>query len=93
MRTATSHEPRATSRAGGFSLIEMIVVIAIAGIIAASVAIFMAESAAHFFAIASRFMRRILVDHARARGAVKRGGAELIGAFRRLIENPVMMMV
>lgn len=27
----------------------------------------------HFFAIASRMMRRVLVDHARARGAVKRG--------------------
>jgi RNA polymerase sigma factor (TIGR02999 family) len=29
---------------------------------------------AHFFAIASRLMRRILVDHARARDAGKRGG-------------------
>jgi RNA polymerase sigma-70 factor, ECF subfamily len=29
----------------------------------------------HFFAIASRLMRRILVDHARAQGAAKRGGA------------------
>ena len=29
----------------------------------------------HFFAIASRLMRRILVDHARAHGAAKRGGA------------------
>lgn len=28
----------------------------------------------HFFSIASRIIRRILVDHARARGAVKRGG-------------------
>jgi RNA polymerase sigma factor (TIGR02999 family) len=28
----------------------------------------------HFFALASRAMRQILVDHARARGAVKRGG-------------------
>jgi RNA polymerase sigma factor (TIGR02999 family) len=27
-----------------------------------------------FFAVASRLMRRILVDHARARGAAKRGG-------------------
>lgn len=32
---------------------------------------------AHFFAIASQMMRRILVDHARARMAAKRGG----GAF------------
>jgi RNA polymerase sigma factor (TIGR02999 family) len=28
----------------------------------------------HFFGIAARCMRQILVDHARARGAVKRGG-------------------
>jgi RNA polymerase sigma-70 factor (ECF subfamily) len=31
---------------------------------------------AHFLAVAARVMRRILVDHARARGAQKRGGAE-----------------
>jgi RNA polymerase sigma-70 factor, ECF subfamily len=30
----------------------------------------------HFFAIASRIMRRILVDHARAKVAQKRGGAD-----------------
>lgn len=30
---------------------------------------------AHFFAIASRAMRQVLVDHARRRGARKRGGA------------------
>jgi RNA polymerase sigma factor (TIGR02999 family) len=29
---------------------------------------------AHFFAIAARTMRRLLVDHARERGAAKRGG-------------------
>src|SRR4029450_12473981 len=29
---------------------------------------------AHFFAVAARVMRRILVDHARARHAAKRGG-------------------
>jgi RNA polymerase sigma-70 factor (ECF subfamily) len=29
----------------------------------------------HFFALAAQLMRRILVDHARARGRVKRGGA------------------
>ncbi|TVP78735.1 MAG: sigma-70 family RNA polymerase sigma factor [Gemmatimonadales bacterium] len=29
---------------------------------------------AHFFAVASRVMRNILVDHARARSAAKRGG-------------------
>jgi RNA polymerase sigma-70 factor (ECF subfamily) len=31
---------------------------------------------AHFLAVAARVMRRILVDHARARRAQKRGGAE-----------------
>jgi RNA polymerase sigma factor (TIGR02999 family) len=33
------------------------------------------ESRSHFFAIAARLMRRILVDHARARRSQKRGGA------------------
>lgn len=33
------------------------------------------ESRAHFFAVAAQVMRRILVDHARARQASKRGGA------------------
>jgi RNA polymerase sigma factor (TIGR02999 family) len=32
------------------------------------------ESRNHFFAIAARMMRRILVDHARARRSLKRGG-------------------
>jgi RNA polymerase sigma-70 factor, ECF subfamily len=32
------------------------------------------QDRAHFFAIAASFMRRILVDHARARGYRKRGG-------------------
>ncbi|HVJ80263.1 MAG TPA: ECF-type sigma factor [Planctomycetia bacterium] len=31
------------------------------------------ESRSHFFRVAAEAMRRILVDHARARGAVKRG--------------------
>jgi RNA polymerase sigma factor (TIGR02999 family) len=35
------------------------------------------ESRAHFFGIASRTMRRVLVDYARARRRVKRGGGEL----------------
>lgn len=30
----------------------------------------------HFFSIASRIIRRILIDHARERNALKRGGAE-----------------
>jgi len=33
------------------------------------------HSRAHFFAIASRLMRRILVDYARSRYSAKRGGA------------------
>lgn len=33
------------------------------------------ENQAHFFALASQLMRRILVDHARGRGRAKRGGA------------------
>jgi len=38
---------------------------------------------AHFFAVASQVMRRVLVDHARARAADKRGG----GATRVPIEH------
>jgi len=33
------------------------------------------QDRAHFLAVAARLMRRVLVDHARARGAHKRGGA------------------
>jgi RNA polymerase sigma factor (TIGR02999 family) len=32
---------------------------------------------AHFFAVAARVMRQILVDHARARGRQKRGGGQI----------------
>src|SRR5215208_5564776 len=32
------------------------------------------QNRAHFFAVAAQAMRRILIDHARARGATKRGG-------------------
>lgn len=35
------------------------------------------QGRAHFFAIAARSMRRIIVDHARERGAQKRGGGQL----------------
>ena len=34
------------------------------------------QNRAHFFGIAAQLMRRILVDHARQRQAVKRGGAD-----------------
>ncbi|MET0552837.1 MAG: ECF-type sigma factor [Vicinamibacteria bacterium] len=33
------------------------------------------EDRAHFFGVAARVMRQVLVDHARRRGAVKRGGS------------------
>ena len=33
------------------------------------------DSRGHFFAAAAEAMRRILIDHARAKGAVKRGGS------------------
>jgi RNA polymerase sigma factor (TIGR02999 family) len=36
------------------------------------------SSRAHFFGVAANAMRRILVDHARARNAVKRGGGVVI---------------
>jgi RNA polymerase sigma factor (TIGR02999 family) len=34
------------------------------------------QSRAHFFGVAGKAMRSILVDHARARGAAKRGGGD-----------------
>jgi len=36
------------------------------------------EGRSHFLAIASRTMRRVLVDHARARSRVKRGGPDAV---------------
>ena len=33
------------------------------------------QNRAHFFAVSAQLMRRILVDHARGRGRVKRGGS------------------
>jgi RNA polymerase sigma-70 factor, ECF subfamily len=36
------------------------------------------QSRAHFFAIAAHVMRRVLVDHARAHGAAKRGGGAVV---------------
>jgi RNA polymerase sigma factor (TIGR02999 family) len=41
---------------------------------------------AHFIAFASRAMRRILVDYARARGAARRGGDELRVGWDTVIE-------
>ena len=42
------------------------------------------KNRAHFFAVAARAMRRILIDHAVARKAQKRGGAE---AFVTLLDD------
>lgn len=36
------------------------------------------QNRAHFFAMSARLMRRILVDHARARTAAKRGGGQTV---------------
>jgi RNA polymerase sigma-70 factor (ECF subfamily) len=36
------------------------------------------QNRAHFFAIAAHVMRRILVDHARTRGAAKRDGGQRV---------------
>jgi RNA polymerase sigma factor (TIGR02999 family) len=44
------------------------------------------ESRGHFFAAAAEAMRRILIDRARARGAVKRGGTA-----RRLTLDPTLL--
>ena len=39
------------------------------------------QDRAHFFAMSARLMRRILVDHARARQVVKRGGGATMVVF------------
>ena len=45
------------------------------------------ENRAHFFAIAARMMRRILVDYSRRHGADKRGG----GAVRALVKEALTL--
>jgi len=47
------------------------------------------QNRAHFFAAAARSMRRILVDHARARNAKKRGGGGQGVAY--LLDTTVMV--
>lgn len=42
---------------------------------------------AHFFAIAARLMRRIIVDHARGRGALKRGGSAVFVTLDGIAED------
>jgi RNA polymerase sigma factor (TIGR02999 family) len=46
------------------------------------------ESRAHFFGIAARLMREILVDHARMRGAAKRGANCLTLSFDEAVALP-----
>ena len=46
------------------------------------------QNRAHFFAIASRIMRRILVDAARAKGYRKRGGGGLHVSLDEALEVP-----
>jgi RNA polymerase sigma factor (TIGR02999 family) len=44
------------------------------------------QNRAHFFGIAAQIMRRILVDHARMRGAQKRGSGEVPVVFDEALE-------
>jgi RNA polymerase sigma-70 factor (ECF subfamily) len=46
------------------------------------------ENRAHFFAVASQLMRRILVDHARKHNAAKRGGNNLTLVLDNAVELP-----
>lgn len=47
-----------------------------------------ADNRAHFLAIAARLMREILVDHARSRGAAKRGASCVTLSFDEAIALP-----
>jgi RNA polymerase sigma factor (TIGR02999 family) len=47
------------------------------------------EDRAHFFAVAARMMRRILVDHARRQGADKRGGSSMRTVLDDALAIPV----
>ena len=44
------------------------------------------QNRAHFFGVASRMMRRILVDHARRHGYAKRGGGAMTLALDKAVE-------
>ncbi len=46
------------------------------------------ENRAHFFAVAARLMRRILVDYARTRRAQKRGGSALLVSLDAAADTP-----
>lgn len=45
-------------------------------------------SRAQFFAVAGRLMREVLIDHARARAAAKRGGGNLRVTYHDELETP-----
>lgn len=45
------------------------------------------EGRSHFFAIASSMMRRILVDHARCHGSIKRGNKETVRLSPEVIDQ------
>lgn len=46
------------------------------------------QNRAQFFATAARLMRRVLVDHARSRGAEKRGGSRVLVSLDMARETP-----
>ena len=48
------------------------------------------ESRAHFFAVAARAMRQVLVDAARRRAAGKRGGGDALVSFDERVHSPPM---
>jgi RNA polymerase sigma factor (TIGR02999 family) len=47
------------------------------------------QGRAHFLAVAARLMRQILVDHARRKGAVKRGGDVTLVSLEEAADAPV----
>lgn len=52
-----------------------------------------AQNRAHFFAIAARLMRQILVDHARRRQARKRGGGQTAITLPEWVRTPEIDVV
>lgn len=54
------------------------------------------QNRAHFFGIAARLMRQILINHAEARAAARRGGGAFrlsLGAVDRLAEGPEVDLI
>ena len=48
------------------------------------------QNRAHFFGVAAQLMRRILVDHARARGALKRGVSATVTLDDVIVATPAL---